>query len=77
MIKMSMGKQYTSDFVFFSLQIINIRHNIIDTRHVFFRKLNTHIDNDDVIAILKHGHIASNFFLTTKWDNAQSVSANR
>ena len=64
MIQMSVTQNHTSDIFFFSFQITYIRNDIINSWHILFWELNSHIQNDDVSIIFKHSHIASHFFIS-------------
>ena len=68
-----MREDYTTNIFFFSLEIIDIRNDIIDTWHIFFWKLKSHIDNHDIIPIFKDGHIATYFFLSTKRNDTETL----
>ncbi len=61
----------TLDVLFALLHVRHVGNDIVDTRHVFFGKLKTNIDNDDITVILNHGAVSSDFFGSTDNSNAE------
>src|SRR3989344_3853962 len=76
MIKVSMRKNNATHFFLFPLEVIRVGNNIVNAWHVFFRKLQTNVNNDDVVAIFKHRHIAPDLFLPAKRDDTKGVLRN-
>ncbi len=66
MVIVTMSDNHTSNIFFFAFETFNIWDDVVDARHVFFWPLETHIDNDNVIFILKDRHIAADFFITSE-----------
>ncbi len=73
MVKMAVRKNHAADIFFFPDQIFRIWDHVINPRHVFFRKLDTHVENDNVALVLIHGHIAAYFFTSADRNNAQDI----
>ncbi len=69
MIIVTMSNDDTSDHSFFAFEIFDIRNDVIDTWHVFFWPLQTHVEDDDITLVLEDGHVATDFFVATQWND--------
>jgi hypothetical protein len=55
---------------FRSSKIFCVWQNVVDARCIFFLKLKTHVDDNDVVFVFDHGHVAADFFDASKRNNA-------
>ncbi|KKU85010.1 MAG: hypothetical protein UY12_C0014G0020 [Parcubacteria group bacterium GW2011_GWA2_47_8b] len=60
-VVMPVGKNYSFDVLLFGLQIGDIGNDVIHARSFFFGELNTDIQDNNLIFVLKKRAIASNF----------------
>ena len=66
MILMPVRQDQAAHFAGICFQIGNIRINNIYTIHVFIRKTHTCVNNNDIVQILYHSHVFSDFAKTAK-----------
>src|SRR4030042_1652300 len=59
MVVMAVSNYYPPDFMDFVLKISNVRDQIIHSRHILFRKLQSRVNDNNVIAVFKNSHIAA------------------
>ncbi len=71
MVQMSMCKYHTTNLFFFAFQILHVWNNVINSRHVFFGKLQPHVYNHNILTIFKNSHVAANFFTPSNRNNTQ------
>jgi hypothetical protein len=63
---MAVGEEYAANLVAFFPEAGNIRNYQIDTEHMGFRKHESAVDNDDIIAMLEEHHIEADFAQPTE-----------
>src|SRR3989344_208563 len=71
MVVVGVGDNNPADIFVAWQKIRNIGDNIINSRHIFLRKLKSHVNNNDIILIFKNGHISTYFFTTTQRNYAK------
>src|SRR4030065_1229891 len=71
MVIMSVGDKHATDIFFFTVEIRDVRDQIINARHILVRKLESHIQNNYILAIFKDGHVAADLSQPAKRDDAQ------
>ena len=74
-IKMSVRKENSFDFLAIVFEIFGSWDHIIDARIVIVSKKRTHIDKNDFALILDGGHVFTDtiFAKAADWNNANSV----
>ena len=76
-VVMSVRNNYADDILFSSFQIFDVRNNVVDSRHIFFGKLQTHIDDKYIVFVFKDRHVPSYFFRAADGNDAQCFCGSR
>jgi hypothetical protein len=76
-VVVGMSNNRPADILFLRDEIADIRDDVVDARHVLLRKLEAHVDDDDVIPIFDNGHVSSDFLASSYGDNAECRSSRR
>ena len=66
MVLVTVGNDDAANLVLVALHIGEIRNDNIHTGHIHIRKCQTAVQNEHVIAALKHGHVLSDLVQTTQ-----------
>ena len=69
MVLMPMRQDEPADLFRIRFQIADIRIDNIYPVHTLIWKTHAGIDNNDIIAVLKHRHVFPDFSEPSKWDN--------
>ncbi len=59
MILVTVGYQYSADFVRVLLEICYVRNNEVDSEHVILRERKTAVYNYDIVLVLENGDVLS------------------
>src|SRR3989344_8048833 len=62
MVVMRVRDDDAHDVIFLALEIVDVGNDVVDAGHVFFGKLQAHVDDDDIVAVFQYRHVASDFF---------------
>ena len=57
MILVTVGYQYSADFVRVLLEICYVRNNEVDSEHVVVRKRKSAVYNYDIVLVLENGDV--------------------
>ena len=76
-VEVSVREDHAADTLLFALEVVHVRDDIVHARHILFRPLHAHIDDDDVVTVFEDGHVPSDLFLTTERDDAEMVPRRR
>ena len=74
-VEVAMRKKHTTDFAFALLEVLRVRNDIVYAWHGFIGESKSHVDDDDIIAILEYGHIFTHFLYPSDRDDAKCVRA--
>src|SRR3989344_3251759 len=77
MVVVRVSDDYADNVFFFAPQVADIGDDVINARHIFFRELQTYIDDKNVVAVFQDAHIAADFFQAAQRENAQAVFGRR
>ena len=64
MVFVTVSDYKSLNFLFISDKVLEIRNDVVDSKEIIFRKLNSRIDYDDFILKLDPVHVLSNFAQT-------------
>ncbi len=74
MVLVAMGQKNSLDFLLVFEEVRNIGDDIVDAKHLFFRKLKTGIDHQDVVAVLISIHILAYLTHAPEWNKLQIIT---
>ena len=66
MVLVTVGEEYTSDFIGILFKIRNIGDHKVDTEHIFIGERKTAVNYYDIVAVLKNGEVLADLVKTAK-----------
>src|SRR3989344_2023621 len=73
-VEVSVGYHYGTDPILTIFKIFCIWQDVVNTWCVIVGKLDTSIDNYNILAELYDRHILADLFYATEWNNSNTVS---
>ena len=69
MVLVSVGQEDAADAVLILNQISEVGDDHVDAVHIVIGETHAHVDDDDVVAVLKDGQVFADLVQTAKGDN--------
>ena len=65
-VLMPVGQEHAADLVFVFDQVRHVGNDQVDAVHFLIREAKTAVDDDDILAVFKYGHILADLVETAK-----------
>src|SRR5258708_1239643 len=70
---MGVGQDGGLDVSLFFFQVHDVRNNVINAGRFVFRKLQTDVDDDDLVFVFQEHAVAADFFQSAEWHKSKNA----